>query len=866
MENDLGEKESFTQKEVRLILIGPRWAGKSLSGNTILKWDRFECGRTRTSQSEGRHQEVEGRHLVVVDTPGWNNSLSLNEIPQGERQRFRLNVSKCPPGPHVFLLVIPIDTAFCAEQRRTLEEHMKLLGERVWRYTMVLFTCGDVLGKKTIEQHIESEGDALRWLVGKCRNRYHVFINKKSSDMSQVTHLLKKIDEMVWYNNGGYYEVDEQTLNIIQEKQREVAERATKRQKRTEEERQQMKKLIPEEKITIPKLQIILLGSRGVGKTSVGNVILGIKDKEDGKTTHSVAQQGFVNKTDITVVDTPGWWKDFLVCDTPVAIREELMLSMFLCRPGPHVFLLMIDSDASFNHKHLEAVKTHMELLGKGVWGHTIVVFTRGDWLGAHSIEEYIEGEGEALQILVQQCGNRYHVIDNKNADDGTQIKEMLEKITWTVAGNNWECFVPDENIYSTIVETRRRVEEGARLRQSQVKAKKKPLEGSRNKLQDLKIVMLGQKTFGKSATGNNLLHKDVFPTYQNEQCRVEEAEVDGRLVTVTDTPGWWLKPSIGTEEIEKEIVRGISLSPLGVHAILLVVPLDLTFREPQQVALEEHMSLFDSIVWKYTIVLFTYGDNLVEKSVEEHIEKEHSALRWLVDKCENRYHVMSNIKKNDTRQVTELFEKIEEMVAGNSVQLFCPDMDDIQERLIEMFRRRQIKQLLKQSFEETYRRRELELLTGFRKTLLELQSKTRGSATSIFPRSTARDLDKFKIKGIGYRKKDEKQENLHAEISQEIENLNKEIMRSTDLLGKSMDFLIPGFKGENPESTIPDSLSERRASINFDIKVASWLTKLQIATNVDNQLSLNFSESSGYRSVLPQDHLDFHMEENITG
>uniref|UniRef100_A0A3Q3FZX8 AIG1-type G domain-containing protein n=1 Tax=Labrus bergylta TaxID=56723 RepID=A0A3Q3FZX8_9LABR len=246
--------------------------------------------------------------------------------------------------------------------------------------------------------------------------------------------------------------------------------------------------------ITIPKLQIILLGSRGVGKTSVGNVILGIKDKEDGKTTHSVAQQGFVNKTDITVVDTPGWWKDFLVCDTPVAIREELMLSMFLCRPGPHVFLLMIDSDASFNHKHLEAVKTHMELLGKGVWGHTIVVFTRGDWLGAHSIEEYIEGEGEALQILVQQCGNRYHVIDNKN--------------------------------------------------------------------------------------------------------------------------------------------------------------------------------------------------------------------------------------KNDTRQVTELFEKIEEMVAGNSIQLFCPDMDDIQERLIEMFRRRQIKQLLKQSFEETYRRRELELLTDKFCSVLHLQLK----------------------------------------------------------------------------------------------------------------------------------------------
>ncbi|KAM7012001.1 uncharacterized protein LKV04_022495 [Tautogolabrus adspersus] len=862
-----GEKESFTLREARLILIGQRWAGKSLSGNTILKRDRFECGRTRTSQSEARHEEVEGRHLVVVDAPGWNSLLSLKETPQGERQRFKLNVSKCPPGPHVFLLVIPIDTSFCAEQRRTVEEHMKLLGEQVWRYTMVLFTCGDFLGEKTIEQHIETEGDALRWLVEKCRNRYHVFINKKSSDTSQVTHLLKKIDEMVWYNNGSYYEVDEQTLNIIQEKQQEVAERATKRRRRAEEQRQQMKKLIPEEKKTIPKLQMILLGSRGVGKTSVGNAILGMKEQEDGKrTTHSVARRGLVSKTDITLVDTPGWWKDFLVYDTPAAIREELMLSMFLCRPGPHVFLLMIDSDASFNHKHLEAVKTHMELLGEGVWRHTILVFTRGDWLGAQSIEEYIEGEGEALQMLVEQCGNRYHVIDNKNADDGTQIKEMLETITGTVAVNNRDCFVPDENIYSTIVEKRRRVEEGARLRHSLVKAKKKSLEGSMNKLQDLRIVMLGQKTFGKSATGNNLLHKEVFPTYQNEQCHVEKAEVDGRLVTVIDTPGWWVKLSNGTEEIEKEIVKGISLSPLGVHAILLVVPLDLTFRHPQQVAMEEHMSLFDSSVWKNAIVLFTYGDKLAEKSIEEHIEKEHSALRWLVDKCENRYHVMSNIKKNDTRQVTELFEKIEEMVAGNSSRLFCPDMNDIQERLIEKFRKRQIKQLLKKPFEDKYRRRELELLMGFRETLLKLQSEIRGSATSLLPRSKIRDLDRFKIKGIGQSKKDEKEENLDAKISQEIENLNKDIMRSTDLLGKSMDFLLPEFKGESPGSTIAESLSERRTSNSHFDKVASWLTKLQITTNVDNQLSLDFSQSSGYRSVLPKDPLDFHMEEDITG
>lgn len=206
---------------------------------------------------------------------------------------------------------------------------------------------------------------------------------------------------------------------------------------------------------------------------------MGIKAQENGKrTAHSVAQQGSVGKTEITVVNTPGWWKDFPAFDTPEAIKDELRRSMFLCRPGPHVFLVVIDADASFNASHLEAVTTHVELLGKGVWRHTVVIFTRGDWLGMHIIEEYIEGEGEALQSLIELCENRYHVIDNKNADDGTQITELLEKITGTVAMNGSDCFIPDEQIFQDIEERRRRVEERASRREIEVLTKRKCLAG----------------------------------------------------------------------------------------------------------------------------------------------------------------------------------------------------------------------------------------------------------------------------------------------------------------------------------------------------------------------------------------------------
>lgn len=215
-----------------------------MTGNTILTKARFECGRTRTAQCEVRHEVVEDRKVIVVDAPGWSRSHSLGEVPERDKQRFKLTPSKCLPGPHVFLLVVPIDLAFTAEQRRTVEAYMKLLGKRVWKYTMVLFTCEDFLGEKTIEQHIECEGDALKWLIEKCSNRYHVFNNKKRSNIRQVTKLLEKIDDMIGNNNGGYYEIDAQTFQIIKQKQKEVIERAVKRQRKSEELRHQMKTLI----------------------------------------------------------------------------------------------------------------------------------------------------------------------------------------------------------------------------------------------------------------------------------------------------------------------------------------------------------------------------------------------------------------------------------------------------------------------------------------------------------------------------------------------------------------------------------------------------------------------------------------------
>lgn len=252
-------------------------------------------------------------------------------------------------------------------------------------------------------------------------------------------------------------------------------------------------------------------------------------------------------------------------------------------------------------------------------------------------------------------------------------------------------------------------------------------------------MMLIGLKTSGKTAAGNNLLRKEVFPIGQSEHSQVGRGQVTDRRLTVIDTPGWKTNVSKYDPKTDREIALALSQTPQGVHAVLLVVRLDLTFREVHQVALQEHMSLLEDSVWKHTVLVFTYGDTLTDRSVEEHIESEHSALRWLVDKCGNRYHVISNLKKRDITQFVELFEKIEEMVSENNGSLFCPDMNNIHGRIEEKLMRGQLKHVLKQRLDEEYKRREVQLKMAFKQTLLQLQTEIGGNETGSKPKSLGR-------------------------------------------------------------------------------------------------------------------------------
>ncbi|XP_036417907.1 uncharacterized protein LOC118801649 [Colossoma macropomum] len=663
--------------ELRIVLLGNRNAGKSSAGNTILNREEFEL--KRAAQCVKRQREVAGRHITVVEAPGWWKNIPVEESTELLKQEIVLSVSLCPPGPHCLLLIIRLNNIFKDNYRNIIEGYLRIFTDTVWSHTIVLFTHEDCLGNTPIEQHIESEGKELQWLVEKCGNRYHVLNNKNRSDDTQVTELLEKIEEMVAANSGRHFEMNRKILQEVEEKRRAEEERAKERmmvQNQREDLRSYMR-----DTHRLSELRIVLLGYRNAGKSSAGNTILNREEFELKRAAQCVKRQREVAGRHITVVEAPGWWSDKPVEESTELLKQEIVLSVTLCPPGPHCLLLIIRLDSVFKENYRNIIEGYMRIFTDSVWSHTIVLFTCGDCLGDTPIEQHIESEGKELQWLVEKCGNRYHVLNNKNRSDDIQVTELLEKIEETVAANSGCHFEMDRKILQEVKEKRRAEEERAKERMMR-KGNLRSHICDAHRLSELRIVLLGNRNAGKSSAGNTILNREEFELKRTAQCVKRQREVAGRHITVVEAPGWWKNEPVeeSTELRKQEIVLSVSLCPPGPHCLLLIIRLDSDFKEKYRNTLEGYLKLLTDTVWNHTIVLFTRGDCLGDTPIEQHIESEGKELQWLVEKCGNRYHVLNNENRSDDTQVTELLEKIEEMVAANSGRHFEMDRKILQE------------------------------------------------------------------------------------------------------------------------------------------------------------------------------------------
>ncbi|XP_076849682.1 GTPase IMAP family member 9-like [Brachyhypopomus gauderio] len=194
--------------ELRIVLLGYVGAGKSAAGNTLLGVPAFVSKLSPspvTQQCEAHTVILGGRRVTVVDTPGLSVRTHMDK--DGLLQLTH-------PGPHVFLLVICIGR-FTKDQMDTVEKVGEIFGQKLYEFTIILFTFKDKLKDVSIEQYIESAGSSLQKLINQCGRRYHVFNNEGSGQDNQVGKFLEIINKLVDTSCGIWYSQEDADLEAM---------------------------------------------------------------------------------------------------------------------------------------------------------------------------------------------------------------------------------------------------------------------------------------------------------------------------------------------------------------------------------------------------------------------------------------------------------------------------------------------------------------------------------------------------------------------------------------------------------------------------------------------------------------------------
>ncbi|KAJ0004890.1 hypothetical protein NQD34_011104 [Periophthalmus magnuspinnatus] len=426
------DAEGFDDSELRLVLVGSQRFGTNavassllgLEGSSAQDWGR------RTARSVTRSAEVEGKRVRLVKAPAWLRSYHLQDTAELVRQELVLSLSHTRPGPHAFILLCEVDLPFTSACARAVTAHLSLLGPHVWTHSLLLFTCGDWLGHSSLEDYLKGEGIYLAQLLDRCGHRY-LMDNTSTPDLSR--RVLTKVQELLNANGGQHFHIEEDRIQRIVQSREEVKRRAERRRKR----RKKSEEGTRAKDCSLSEITVVLLGWVFAVKTKVRRALLRDLEQEGRTMKCTKASVDLSEHLKLTVVDTPGWWKYFSPSLVPQHVRAEILKAFRAYQEaggrstqGRAVFL-MIPADTSFTQEQLKIIRDNMRPLGEQIWRRTILVFTRGHWLGEFTIEQHIESEGEALVWLVEQCGNRYFVFDGDAEQSGleTQGHQLIQMV-----------------------------------------------------------------------------------------------------------------------------------------------------------------------------------------------------------------------------------------------------------------------------------------------------------------------------------------------------------------------------------------------------------------------------------------------------